>query len=461
MTVFKLILLLLTIFISILLVCKLLSKRVIIEGAGDPIAKKNDMDAVTGNFAPAIIVPAYIVKASHPRPPLISDADRFKNSQDKMQLILLRQRLRIVESQYNSTKSQLPSKPTPPKKPTNRRDFKAIIAYSSELAKYNVNLARYNVSRIAVQRQLDELDKQIKSILESIAQVQLKIDNFNSKVKSYIDALAEYNKKNDDDSHKNYRLKDFFVKSSYNSAFTGNYMNSEMVKLLLNRGCRFLDFEIVNSRGTLYVTDSSIASDRSKQITLSDALSVINRTLTKGDPVFINLRLQNAKSITYDNLKSTLNRLQYELRYTGRPIDDTTRMSEIQGKCITIANYDIKDKSGKSATDIVANKSETGLCTYENSVIANLSATTEPGTKRMTVVEPNSVGSWFDNPDISVRRLVLEYKVNFTPQRFYKRTDELTKYENIFNAMKSPYIAIKYLDDRAFDKLDADADVVV
>jgi hypothetical protein len=79
----------------------------------------------------------------------------------------------------------------------------------------------------------------------------------------------------------------------------------------------------------------------------------------------------------------------------------------------------------------------------------------------MTVVEPNSVGSWFDNPDISVRRLVLEYKVNFTPQRFYKRTDELTKYENIFNAMKSPYIAIKYLDDRAFDKLDADADVVV
>jgi hypothetical protein len=432
---------------------------VIIEGAGDPIAKKNDMDAVTGNFAPEIIVPAYIVKATYPRPPLISDADRFKNSQDRMQLILLEQRLRIAESQYNST--QLPSKPTPPKKPTNMRDFKALIAYSKELAKYNVNLARYNASRVAVQSQLDGLQKQINSIQDSIASIQIKIDNFNCKAKSYSDALALYNKKNDDDSHKNYRLKDFFVKSSYNSAFTGNYMNTEMVKLLLNRGCRFLDFEIVNSRGTLYVTDSSIASDRSKQITLSDALSVINRTLTKGDPVFINLRLQNAKSITYDNLKSTLNRLQYELRYMGRPIDDTTRMSEIQGKCITIANYDIKDKSGKSATDIVANKSETGLCTYENSVIANLSATTDPGTKRMTVVEPNSIGSWFDNPDISVRRLVREYKVNFTPQRFYKRTDELTKYENIFNAMKSPYIAIKYLDDTAFDKFDADADVVV
>ena len=461
MTVFKLILLLVTIFISILLVCKLLSKRVIIEGAGDPIAKKNDMDAVTGNFAPEIIVPAYIVKASYPRPPLISDTDRFKNSQDKLQLILLKQRLRIVESQYNSTKSRLSSKPTPPKKPTNRRDYKAIIAYSNELAKYNVNLARYNVSRITVQRQLDELDKQIKSILESIASTQLKIDNLNCKVASYTDAVAIYNTRNDDINHKNYRLKDYFVKSSYNSAFTGNYMNAEMVKLLLNRGCRFLDFEIINSRGTLYVTDSSIASDINKRITLSSALSVINRTLTRGDPVFINLRLKNATSITYDNLKSTLNRLQYELRYTGRTIDNTTRMSEIHGKCITIANYDIKDKNGKSATDIVANKSETGLCTYENSVIANLSATTDAGTKRMTIVEPNSIGSWFDNPDISVRRLVREYKVNFTPQRFYTRTDELTKYENIFNSMKCPYIAIKYLDDAAFDKLDAAADVVV
>jgi hypothetical protein len=238
-------------------------------------------------------------------------------------------------------------------------------------------------------------------------------------------------------------------------------MNIEMVKLVLNRGCRFLDFEIVNSKGTLYVTDSSIASDRSKRITLSNALSVINLTLTKGDPVFINLRLQNAQSITYDNLSSTLRALQKELRYTGAPIDETTRFSDIQGKCITIANYDIKNKNGKSAVNIVANKSETGLCTYQNSVIANLSATTDAGTKRMTIVEPNSIGSWFDTSDISVRRLVLEYKANFTPQRFYKKTYELTKYENIFNDMKCSYIAIKYLDKRTFDKLDAAADVVV
>jgi len=458
MTVFKLILLLLTISISILLIYKLLTKHAIIEGAGDPIAKKNDMDAVTGNFAPEIIVPAYIVKASYPRPAVVSNSERFKNTQDKMQLVLLRQRLRIAESQYNVEKRKLTTKPTPPKKPSG---FKAAMAYPSAIAKYGVSLAKYNIERGKTEKRLDEIKKQIQINMDSIAKVQLRIDGFNCKVTSYTDALAEYNARNDDNNHRNYRLKDYFVKSSYNSAFTGNYMNTEMVKLLLNRGCRFLDFEVVNSRGTLYVTEKSIASDRSKQITLGKALGVINRTLTKDDPVFINLRLQNPSSITYNNLKSSLRSLHYELRYSDRPIDDTTRISEIQGKCIIIANYDIKDNSGKSAVDIVANKSATGLCTYQNSVIANLSATTDAGTKRMTIVEPNSISSLFDTSDISVRRLVLEFKVNFTPQRFYKRTGELTKYENIFNDMKCSYIAMKHIDKPLFDKLDAAADVVV
>jgi hypothetical protein len=459
MTVFKPILVLLIILLSILLVYKLWLKHEIIEGLVDSTAKKNEMEAVRGNFAPEIIVPAYIVKASYPRPTAISLSERFKNSQDKIQMVLLKQRLRVADSQLNSIKSRFSSKPTPPKKPTNKRDYKAIMAYSRAMINYNVQIARYNVSRNAIQSQIDGMMKQIQSIQESITSMQSKIDNFNSKVQSYIDALKIYNQKNDNDNHKNYRLKDFFVKSSYNSASTGKYMNSEMVKLLLNRGCRYLDFEVINSKGTLYVTDSSIKLDKNNRITLTSALSVINRSLTKGDPVYINLRLPKT-SITYNNLKSTLNTLPNELRYSGRPIDDTTRISEIMGKCIIIADKDIKDSRGKSAVDIVVNKSKNGLHSYQNSIIASLSGTTDPVTKRMTVVQPNSIGSWFNTSDISVRRLVREYKANFTPQRFYKRTDVLTKYESIFNSMKCSHVAIKYLDDATFNRLDAAADVV-
>jgi hypothetical protein len=461
MTVFKLILVLLTVLLSILLIHKLWLKHEIIEGLVDSTAKKNEMEAVKGDFAPQIVVPAYIVKASHPRPPLISMSDRFKNSQDKMQMVLLKQRLRVAESQYNATRDRLRTinKPTFPKKPKNKRDYKANMAYSRAMVNYNTDFARYDISRTTTQRQLDGMLTQIRSINDSIKSMQSRIDNFNAKVKSYMDAVEIYNQKNDSDSHKNYRLKDLFVKSSYNSASTGKYMNSEMVKLLLERGCRYLDFEVINSKGTLYVTDSSIKLDKNNRITLTDALRVINRSLTKGDPVYINLRLSKT-SITYNNLKSTLNVLPTELRYSGRPIDDTTRISEIRGKCIIIADKDIKDSRGKSAVDIVINKSKTGLYSYQNSVIASLSGTTDPVTKRMTVVEPNSIGSLFNTSDISVRRLVREYKANFTPQRFYKRSDVLTKYESIFNSMKCSHVAIKYLDNALFNRLDAAADIV-
>ena len=40
-------------------------------------------------------------------------------------------------------------------------------------------------------------------------------------------------------------LKDYVIKSSYNSAITGKYANIDMVKYLLHRGVRFLDFEIM------------------------------------------------------------------------------------------------------------------------------------------------------------------------------------------------------------------------
>jgi hypothetical protein len=238
-------------------------------------------------------------------------------------------------------------------------------------------------------------------------------------------------------------------------------MNTEMVQKVLERGCRGLDFEVVNSKkGILYVTDSS--NSKIKPILLSSALSVINRTLTKGDPVFINLRLKNPSSITYNNLKNTLNALHHDLRYKGRPIDETTRIKEIMGSCIIIANFDKKDKPrGKYPVDIAINKHTTVLSSHNNGVIASKSATAEPGTKRINLIEPNSIGNrFFDTKDISVRRQVLDYKANITPQRFYKQSDELKNYEKIFDDMKSPYIHMKYLDKSKFDKFDAIADVV-
>ena len=53
--------------------------------------------------------------------------------------------------------------------------------------------------------------------------------------------------------------------------------------------------EIVKNDDKLYITYDNLALD--KQITLDSVLLSINATLTKGDPVFINLRLRNPSSI--------------------------------------------------------------------------------------------------------------------------------------------------------------------
>ena len=42
----------------------------------------------------------------------------------------------------------------------------------------------------------------------------------------------------------NMPLKEYCVKASYNSAVSGKSVNKNMIKYVLNRGCRFLDFEV-------------------------------------------------------------------------------------------------------------------------------------------------------------------------------------------------------------------------
>ena len=46
------------------------------------------------------------------------------------------------------------------------------------------------------------------------------------------------------DASQDNAIRNFCIKSSCNSAYTGKYMNLNMIKNVLSRGCRFLDFEV-------------------------------------------------------------------------------------------------------------------------------------------------------------------------------------------------------------------------
>ena len=118
------------------------------------------------------------------------------------------------------------------------------------------------------------------------------------------------------DSNNNYTtIKDMFIKASYNSAFTGRYLSSEMVKFCLSQGCRFLDFEVDNSDGIVVVkcTNKNGTNKTIDGATNPAFLEVLKCTLDAAfnqnvgskypitnttDPLFINIR---CSQLTYDN----------------------------------------------------------------------------------------------------------------------------------------------------------------
>lgn len=98
-------------------------------------------------------------------------------------------------------------------------------------------------------------------------------------------------------------LNKFHIKSSYNSAYNGKDITTDMVLYVLHRGYRFLDFEVhydlvsggdtTNKKAVVSFTDPSATANTT--VLLKDILDVINinafsNVSNKNDPLFIQIR---------------------------------------------------------------------------------------------------------------------------------------------------------------------------
>ena len=498
MTLFRLLLLIITLLIILKLFHKILVKRNIIEGitSGD---KKNEINALNSLYGTGIKLSPYSIKNSVSRPVPISPSDVAANVNDvalKTQyqagLVAAQTNLHFLSIIPLPTRRTPPTKPTShliaaPKKPTAPSSWGGGLTAAIKKQAYQIQLNGYNVQMSLYTQQMkiyndivtayDKEYNKAKSLYDDyirrrngyntnitqftqlISATQTRINNYNNAVAAYKVALDDYNRLNDDNVHLNFRLKDLFIKSSYNSAFTGTCMNTEMISFVLNRGCRYIDFEVKKIDDVLYVSGDKLGKDNS--ITLIDAIGCINKSLIGSDPLFINLRLIDPTSIKYSNLQTALSSLTMtKLRYDGRRIDDTTRISEIMNKCVVISDHDIKSSAGVSAVDMVIN--ENGIFAYLNSEIQSLAPTGE--SKRLTVVNPNNMRSgilsWLDPSEVNMKLLITSYKVNVIPYRFYLKSNELDSYEYIFNDNTHTIMQQKFLDTTFFEKLEKSMDQV-
>jgi hypothetical protein len=452
----------------------------------EPLAGEftTDMNTMRALHSPEIQLPSYKVTNPVPRPANIPISETNIYNSNKVRLSQKNKELKDTKNKLNRsarlrepaprktftelnrpTGTRITNKPKSMSKATWNDYNKRWDAYNKRRTTDDARFTRETAAYNANVRERDRLRTLINKLEGDIRDLNRAITAHEFKVVNKKNEIAKYNSDNDKDNCKNYLLKDLLFKASYNSAFTGKTMNPEMVELVLSRGCRYLDFEVRKSDGNLYVS-----SDKSTK--LQDVLSIINQSLMGNtDPLFINLRL--APNITFVDFRGQIPTNVRSMLYsqTARKIDNDTRISEVQGKCVIITNRNIRD-----ITNIVSDCN--AVCAYEYSEIIQFAG--NKTSKKLTIVNPANNHVWFfsnilnwlfgwifglvqsNTKDADTEYLVKTYKTNIIPFRFYKtpKTAEFIFYETIFNDANCTIIPLKSLDSNTFQRITDAADII-
>ena len=280
------------------------------------------------------------------------------------------------------------------------------------------------------------------------------------------------------DSRDKSTLKDYVIKSSYNSAVTGKSVNIDMVKHLLSRGVRLFDFEVLlidDKPMITYTNDTQLETiETVNTLLLDNVFSMISTsafvqpTPNLNDPLFIHLRIKSKGDDTKlykliskavdSNLKSRL--------YTGE-VSKQTKMSDIQGKIVLIIDKTI-DRNYESKSTCEPKERQ---C-YNLSTFVNLESGSDKlflhrytellnlnydhirvedkcglctSTRKLRLVMPDTINNNTKNPDIN--SFILNYGAQFVLYKFYSKDDELEQYEQMFNDNKGGIIPLAYTID--------------
>jgi len=270
----------------------------------------------------------------------------------------------------------------------------------------------------------------------------------------------------------NLTLKDYVIKSSYNTAYIGSSMSLDAISYALSRGYRFLDFEVYLVDGLPCV--GYCGNPNSNVISSSNTLglgqvfyNIINNAFTAptpntSDPLFINLRIKSTNTQLYELVAKAIDNNMNNKLYKGT-VDLNTKMSDILGKIVLIVdttvapNYDsypVCPVASNPSTpcynlskyiNLEGGSNNLRLVTYDNL----LKQTTTPpninstdGTTDLTVLKISypDVSSKAENPVLE--SFITEYGTQFVAVRLYILDTNLKKYESFF--ANSGYAFVPY-----------------
>ena len=271
-------------------------------------------------------------------------------------------------------------------------------------------------------------------------------------------------------------LKDYVIKSSYNSVVTGDNVNVEMITYLLSRGCRLLDFEILNIDNKPFVTYTTnpelTTINTENKVLLDNVLAkAVSQAFTQPcpnyeDPLFIHLRIKangNAELYKYvaKSIYATLKAKLYQAKITR-----DTKMADVMGKVVIIMdksinrNYETESacKPGEkecynlskgvnleSSSDNLYNNTYSDVLgqSFEIvNILNNCSICTDVRHYRLVLPD---IANNASNPD--TYELIGRHGCQLVTNRFYIKDSNLEKYEKLFHDNKAGIIPLAHVVD--------------
>ena len=272
----------------------------------------------------------------------------------------------------------------------------------------------------------------------------------------------------------NLPLSQYFIKSSYNSAVSGDYVSKEMLTFVIKRGCRFLDFQIdyVNNVPCVVGPQNPILGyDQTKVMSLNDIYrTMVAQAFTVSapnakDPLIVHMRVNGREPSIYNMIAGIIttsigDRL-YEYNASQKKFDvKKTTLDNIMGKVVILMsrseNWDWR------AASVCPPQSSTNNC---YSLINYVNA--DSGTDTVQMLYPNALSTLKsvspfvkeDNMSSSVQNfkmlfpedaknvgdfqnLVLSHGFQVIAQNFSNYDNNINDYEEFFNTQNLAFVPI-------------------
>ena len=272
----------------------------------------------------------------------------------------------------------------------------------------------------------------------------------------------------------NLPLKEYCIKSSFNTACSGTFMSLDTIKYILQRGCRFLDFELYyinqnvvvgySNDGYTMLSKNTLALTDVFNCLISNGFSAPSPNL--GDPLFVQLRIRTTDPQAYKDIATAITSGLSARLFKGN-VDGNTLINTIMGKIVLVVDSQI---SGDYSIYPVCNTGDTSCKPL--GMLVNMQSNIYPlykySSKQMTNLLSNPPAMYdSQNSDITVLRMIepatstetvnpnsvlfmQNYGVQIIENRFYMTDSALKKYEQFFRDNKMAfvpfYITLPYLN---------------